>query len=172
MSVYRTIGPLVFFFAILPHYILCSIYVTALVSGTTFFDDFTITHLCNVQSLFSSKNLNFHWKKLIFLIILLKTLIVGTCSNCFAEVVLTSIHNVCFGSIKRKHDIFIYPCAPKFYYIKVGYKEVYITWPCFPDVMMSNSIVRDARKPVFGVSDQVSGLTQTGLYIHRRKLES
>ena len=66
-------------------------------------------------------------KILIFLIILLKTLIVGTCKYRLAEVVLTSTHNVCFGSKIKKIGI------PQFYYIKVGYKGVFIAWTCFHD---------------------------------------
>ena len=27
-----------------------------------------------------------------------------------------------------------YPCIPQFYYIKVGFKWVFIAWTCFPDV--------------------------------------
>ena len=39
-------------------------------------------------------------------------------------------HNLCFGSEIRK----VYPCKPQFYYMKVGFKGVYITWICFRDI--------------------------------------
>ena len=51
-----------------------------------------------------------------------------------AEAVLTSTHNLCFGAKIRKMGI---PCIPQFYYIKVGFKGVYITRTCFPDVKNS-----------------------------------
>ena len=46
------------------------------------------------------------------------------------EAFLTSTHNLCFGAkIRRK----VYPCKPKFYYIKVGCKGVFVTRTCFRD---------------------------------------
>ena len=45
---------------------------------------------------------NFVGKILIFLIVLLKTLIVGTHKNRIAEAVLMSTHNLCSGSKIRK----------------------------------------------------------------------
>ena len=42
----------------------------------------------------------FH-KKMIFLIFLLKTLVVGTRKNHLAEAVLKSTHNLCFGPKQR-----------------------------------------------------------------------
>ena len=48
-----------------------------------------------------------------------------------AEAVLTSTHNLCFGAKIRKIGI---PCIPQFYYIKVGFKGVFIARTCFPDV--------------------------------------
>ena len=42
-----------------------------------------------------------------------------------------STHKLHFGAKIRKID---YPCIPQFYYIKVGYKVVYITRTCYPDV--------------------------------------
>ena len=61
---------------------------------------------CNIQNVFfRRKNYKFHSVKiLIFLIFLLKTYIVGTCQN-RREAVLTSTHNVCFGSKIRKLGI-------------------------------------------------------------------
>ena len=54
----------------------------------------------------------------------------GTLQNHLADAILTSTHNVCYGSKIRK---IAYPCIPQFYYIKVGYNGVYISWTCFPD---------------------------------------
>ena len=48
---------------------------------------------------------NFSGKILLFSIFMLKTLIVGTRYNRLAEVVLMSIHNLCFGSKIRKIGI-------------------------------------------------------------------
>ena len=42
-----------------------------------------------------------------------------------------STHNLCFRAKIRKN---VYPCTPQFYYIKVGYKGVYITQTCLHDV--------------------------------------
>ena len=39
------------------------------------------------------------------------------------EVVLTSTHDLCFRAKIKKN---VYSCKPKFYYIKVGCKGVYI----------------------------------------------
>ena len=41
--------------------------------------------------------------------------------------VLTSTQHLCFRAKIRKNA---YPCKPQFYYIKVGYKGVYITRTC------------------------------------------
>ena len=30
------------------------------------------------------------------------------------------------------HNTTVYPCKPQFFYIKVGFKGVYIAWTCFP----------------------------------------
>ena len=46
------------------------------------------------------------------------------------EAVLTSNHNLCFEAKIRKN---VYPCKPKFYYIKVGCKGVFVTRTCFRD---------------------------------------
>ena len=51
----------------------------------------------------------------------------------FAEAVLTSTHHLCFGAKIRKIGL-VYPWKPQFYYIKVGFKGVFIAWTCFPDV--------------------------------------
>ena len=34
--------------------------------------------------------------------------------------------------IKNKKEQ-VYPCKTQFYYIKVGFKGIFIAWPCFPD---------------------------------------
>ena len=57
-------------------------------------------------------------EKMIVFLILLKTLIVGTRKNRVGEAVLTSTHNVCFGSRKRKIE---YPCKPQLNYIKMRF---------------------------------------------------
>ena len=36
--------------------------------------------------------------------------------------------------IKKKLNL-AYPCILKFFYIKVGFKGVFIEWTCFPDVL-------------------------------------
>ena len=48
--------------------------------------------------------------------------------NRLGEAVLTSTHNLCFGAKK--------PCKPQFFYIKVGFKGVYITRTCFHYVIL------------------------------------
>ena len=61
-------------------------------------------------------------------------MIVGTCEqniDCGAEAVLTSTHNLCFGAKIRKIGIPLQ--TPQFYYIKVGFRWVFIAWICFPD---------------------------------------
>ena len=50
--------------------------------------------------------------------------------NIDCEAVLTGINNLCFRAKIRKK---VYPCKPKFYYIKVGCKGVYITRTYYPD---------------------------------------
>ena len=56
---------------------------------------------------------------MIFFLFLLKTLIVGKRYNHLSEAVLTSTHNLRFGAKIRRN---VYPCKPKFHYIKVGCK--------------------------------------------------
>ena len=41
-----------------------------------------------------------------------------------------------FLSRNKKNNV--YPCKPQFYYIKVGFKEVKIIWPCFRDANVQN----------------------------------
>ena len=50
--------------------------------------------------------------------------------NRYAEAVLTSSHNLCFGAKMRKIGI---PLLPQFYYINVGFKGVYIRRTCLHD---------------------------------------
>ena len=52
-----------------------------------------------------------------------------------------STHNLCFGSKIRKIG---YPCKPHFFYIKVRFNGVHISWICFPDEK-----VHDVRDIVF-----------------------
>ena len=68
---------------------------------------------------------------MIFFLFLLKTLIVGTRQNRLNEAVLTSTYNLCVRAKIIKNE---YPCKPQLYYIKVGFKGVYITRTCYPDV--------------------------------------
>ena len=65
---------------------------------------------------------------MILLIFMLKKSIVGTHLNRLAEAVLTRTHNLCFGWKKG-----VNPYIPQFYYIKVGFKGVYIPWIHFLD---------------------------------------
>ena len=46
------------------------------------------------------------------------------------DTVLTSTHNLCFGEKIRKIGI---PLQTPVFYIKLGFKGVYISWICFPD---------------------------------------
>ena len=68
---------------------------------------------------------------------MLKTLIVGTRKNRFGKAVLTSTHNLCFGSKIRKICILLQ--TPVFLYIKVGFRGggggEFILRTCFPDVV-------------------------------------
>ena len=76
----------------------------------------TKTRPCNILQFFTVvKKDNFQMKNCVVFLI-------------FAyEAVLTSTHNLCFGEKIRK---IVYPCKPRFYYIKVGCKGVYITRTC------------------------------------------
>ena len=56
------------------------------------------TCLCNIQRFSSAVKIENAIGKMIFLIFLLKTLIVGTRLNRLAEAVLTNTHNLCFGA--------------------------------------------------------------------------
>ena len=35
--------------------------------------------------------------------------------------------------LEQKYEKYIYPCIAQFYFIKVGYKGVFISRTCFPD---------------------------------------
>ena len=67
-----------------------------------------------------------------FLIFLLETLWAHLRTASVTEAVLTSIHNLCFGSKIRKLCI---PLGPKFYYVKVVFTGVYIARTCYPDAI-------------------------------------
>ena len=72
----------------------------------------------NTQRFFSAFKIeNFIGKKLIFLIFLLKTLIVGIRYNCLCESILMSTHNLLW--IKNENDRYA-PVNPHFHYVKVG----------------------------------------------------
>ena len=43
-----------------------------------------------------------------------------------------STHNLCFGSKVKKY-VYMYPCKPQLYCIKLGFNGVYISRTCFPD---------------------------------------
>ena len=49
----------------------------------------------------------------------------------YTEAVLTSTHNLCFGTKIINIGI---PCKCHFCYMNVGYKGVNIIWTCFHDV--------------------------------------
>ena len=54
-----------------------------------------------------------------------------------------SIHYLCFGAKIRKIGISLHT---QFYYIKVGYKRVFISRTCFPDVNMHASLKKKMSK--------------------------
>ena len=54
-----------------------------------------------------------------------------------------STHNLCFGAKIRKK---VYPCIPQFCYIKVGFKGVYFSWACFPDVKFTLVLQRQPTR--------------------------
>ena len=66
------------------------------------------------------------------------------CKAYIDEAVLTSTHNVCFGSKIRKLGI---PCKPQFYYINLGFKGVHITQTCYPDNAIP--LLLKSERPVF-----------------------
>ena len=53
--------------------------------------------------------------------------------------VLTSTHNPCFQQKIKKIGL-VYVCKPQFFYIKVGFEGVYISWICFPDVQVPEQL--------------------------------
>ena len=66
------------------------------------------------------------------------------------EAVLTSTHNLCFGTKISKISIPLQ--TPVLLYIKVGYEGVYFSWTCFPDELASlplDNMSRIVRKPDF-----------------------
>ena len=55
--------------------------------------------------------------------------------NKFAQTIGSNEYRQSMFWIKNKKKIYTCnPCIPPFYCAKVGYKGVYITWTCFPDV--------------------------------------
>ena len=77
----------------------------------------TKPHACNIQICLELKKLNIFWTNILIF---------------FAEAVLMSTHNLCFGA-KKKKEKQVYPCIPQFFYVKMGFKGVYISRICFPD---------------------------------------
>ena len=64
---------------------------------------------------------------------------------------LRTSHDLCFRAKIRKN---VYPCKPKFYYLKEGCKGVYISQTCYPDglILIPLSSIEDItfmRKPLF-----------------------
>ena len=84
---------------------------------------------------FRRKHGKFHWKKLIVLIVSPTTYISG-------EAVLTSTHNVCFGSKMRTLGISLQPP----FLSKVGCKEVYMSRTCFNDEIRTAYTVTSVSK--------------------------
>ena len=74
-----------------------------------------------------------------------------------AEAVLTSTHNVCFGSKLRILDI---PLQTPFSlaYIKVGFKGVYISRTCFPDDYVFSMTLNDIYNKV---EDKIGGVFES-----------
>ena len=56
-----------------------------------------------------------------------------------------STDNLCFEAKIRKIGI---PCKPQYFYIKVGFKGVYFSLTCFPDVLFSHHF-QDPEVPLF-----------------------
>ena len=59
----------------------------------------------------------------IFFLVLLKTQIVNTLDCEYPQSMFC----------RKDKEIYIYPCIPHFYYIKVGFKGVFIARTCFTD---------------------------------------
>ena len=91
---------------------------------------------------------NFHLKKIDSFLIFAQNIDCGyTLEPPRDEAVLTSTHNLCFGAKISKQE---YPCIPQFYYIKVGYKGVFIAWACFPDGKSKRKSMRGREAVGFG----------------------
>ena len=72
-------------------------------------------HMQYTENILVVKMKIFTGKKMIFFLFLLKT---------YCGYTLEHTHNLCFG---------VYPCIPQLYYIKVGYKGVYIIRTYYSD---------------------------------------
>ena len=93
----------------------------------------TKTCPCNKQRLFLVVIIEkFHQKNFNIFLIFAQNIDCGYTlyKNRLAEAVLTSTHILCFGAKIRKIGI---PLQTLVYYIKVGFKGVYIARTCFPD---------------------------------------
>ena len=85
------------------------------------------THMQYTVNFICCKNDNFQMKYFDMFLIFAQNIDCGyTLEPRFA--VLTCTNNLCFRAKVRKN---VYPCYPQFYYIKVGYKWVYITRTCY-----------------------------------------
>ena len=73
-----------------------------------------------------------------------------------------STHNLCFGTKIRKIDI---PLHTQVYYIKVGFKGVYISWTCFPEVMLQFSMNRDVQAIFFFFHKEMNNAIKNGTYV-------
>ena len=56
--------------------------------------------------------------------------------------------------LDKRYENKVYPSKPQFYYIKVGFKGVYIARTCFPDET-SNITTPYKRKPRFCIQGPV-----------------
>ena len=94
----------------------------------------------------------------------------GTRSNHFGAVVLTSTHNPCFGlKIRNKYvfwikirNKYVYPLEPQ--YMKLGYKEVCFSWIYDFDVYWVRVRVRVATQFHF-VLQKSNGLDEANIHI-------
>ena len=86
----------------------------------------TKTCPCNIQISFGCKNGNFHWTNF--------------------DIFLILAQNIDCGYTLEPPRQKVYPCIPQFYYIKVGYKGVFISRTCFPDETRSSFLIHNKQK--------------------------
>ena len=46
----------------------------------------------------------------------------------------------------RKKIYFSYPSKPLFFYIKLGFNWVFISWTCFPDVYSEENVIKPSLR--------------------------